>query len=227
MAEPTVGTSRTPWPVPALFGLAMALLVLLTGPLLLFNPWFVSFEQGRNDVPQLLATTQAQVDRVTSSMLCDLVICSGDFGEGIADGPPLLTSAERSHMRDVGHLVRLLVLVWIGALVVAVAGAIVLRRERHRMGRALLTAGAAVGSLAVVLAAFFAIDFEQAFLDFHAVFFPEGNFLFGPDSNLLRLFPQNFWFEVALTAGMAIILSGLVVMTVGWRLWRVPAVVSG
>jgi integral membrane protein (TIGR01906 family) len=211
--------SATSW-LGILLGVSTALLVLLTGPLLLFNPWFVSVEQARNEVPARLQTSQAEVDRVTSAMLCDLVLCGGDFGQGLDGGPPLLTDAERSHMRDVGRLVRLLVITWLGAVAVAIASLVLLRRRRQAVGRALLLAGGLVGSLAVVLAAYFAIDFNGAFLAFHEVFFPQGNFLFGPDSNLLRLFPENFWFEVSLSAGIAIILSALAVILVGWRLWR-------
>ncbi len=200
--------------------MAMALLVLLTGPLLLFNPWYVSIEQARNDVPAALGTTQAAVDGVTGPMLCDLWFACDDFSEGLPGGPPLLTDAERSHMRDVSQLVRLLVVVWAGAAAVALAALLLLRRRRRVMGLALVASGAAVGSLAVVLAAIFAVAFDRAFLAFHEVFFPQGNFLFGPDSNLLRLFPEGFWFDAALTAGIAIILSALAAILIGWRLWR-------
>jgi len=198
----------------------MALLILLTGPLLLFNPWYVSVEQARNDVPAALGTTQTAVDGVTSAMLCDLWLGCDDFGEGLSGGPPVLTDAERSHMRDVAHLLRLLLVVWASAATVALAALLLLRRDRRAVGGALAASGAVVGTLAVVLAAIFAVAFDQAFLAFHEVFFPQGNFLFGPDSNLLRLFPEGFWFDAALTAGIAIILSALAAILVGWRLWR-------
>jgi len=220
-ASPAVPRRRVPGPLVGVLGLAMAVLVLLTGPLLLFNPWFISVEQARNDVPARLATSQAEVDRVTGAMLCDLLLACDDFGERL-DGAsqPLLTDAERSHMRDVSRLVRLLVAVWIAAAVLAIALLVVLRRDRRRIGLALLAAGGLVGTLAVILAGVFAVAFDQAFLAFHEVFFPQGNFLFGPDSNLLRLFPEGFWFDASLTAGIAIILTALAVVLAGWRLLR-------
>ncbi len=217
---PAAPRGSAPGYVGILLGASMAVLVLLTGPLLLFNPWFVSVEQARNDVPARLQTTQAEVDRVTGAMLCDLWLRCDDFGEGLDGGPALLTDAERSHMRDVSNLVRLLIVLWLGAAGVAVASLVVLRRDRRAMGRAFMASGGLVGSVAVVLAAFFAVDFDQAFLAFHEVFFPQGNFLFGPDSNLLRLFPEGFWFEASITAGIAIILSALAVLLAGWRLRR-------
>ena len=74
-----------------LFGLAVATAVLLTGPLLLFVPPFVSFEQSRHDVPALLGTDLATVDRATTSMLGDLLL-GGDFGSAS-------TARSRSWMR--------------------------------------------------------------------------------------------------------------------------------
>jgi integral membrane protein (TIGR01906 family) len=153
-------------------------------------------------------------------MLCDLWFACDDFSEALPGGSPLLTDAERSHMRDVSRLLRLLLVVWAVAAVVALAAALLLRRSRRVVGIALVASGAAVGSLAVVLAAIFAVAFDQAFLAFHELFFPQGNFLFGPDSNLLRLFPEGFWFDAALTAGIAIIGFALAATLVGWRLWR-------
>lgn len=204
-----------------LLGVSMALLILLSGPLALFNPWFVSYEQARNDVPARLATTQAEVDRVTSGMLCDLFTGCDDFGQSLAgSSTPLLTPAERSHMRDVGRLVRLLALLWLLAAAVAIGMLVALRRDRHRIGGALLSAAAAVGTGAIILALIFAVDFNQAFIGFHEIFFPQGNYLFGPGSNLLKLFPEGFWYDVSLSAGVSIILTALVVLVVGWWLWR-------
>jgi integral membrane protein (TIGR01906 family) len=193
---------------------------VLTGPLVLFNPWFVSFEQARNDVPARLDTTRAEVDRVTGAILCDLVLGCDDFAVGLHGSAALLTDAERSHMREVSHLVRTLWLVLLVAAALVVASLVALRRERRRIGLILLWTSGSVAIAAIVVGAFFAVAFEQAFLLFHELFFPHGNFLFAPDSNLLRLFPEGFWFESALVAGLLIVLSGLVATLAGWRLVR-------
>jgi hypothetical protein len=196
------------------FAVAAALAILLTGPLLLFNPWFVSFEQGRFGVAEALATNQAGVDRVTAPMLADLVR-NGDFGESLSGSTPLLDSAERSHMRDVGGLVRALLASEVVALVVLTLAGRRLRSARARRGRLLLLAAGGVGAAAIVLGAFFAISFETAFAAFHALFFAAGTWQFGPDSNLLRLFPDPFWFEVSLLAGASIVLSALIAALFG------------
>lgn len=179
---------------------------MLTGPLLLFNPWLVSLEQGRHGVAASLATDQTSVNRVTVAMLGDL-FTDGDFLASIDNGPPILDAAERSHMQDVGGLVRVLALLEVVAVVALLVTGRMLRDERPRRGRLLLRAAAGVGIAALVLGAFFALAFDTAFAAFHALFFRAGTWQFGPDSNLIRLFPEPFWFETSLLAGISIVIS--------------------
>jgi ABC-type dipeptide/oligopeptide/nickel transport system permease component len=200
---------RTGMPVVLAFGLAVATLILLTGPLLLFLPPVVSLEQARHDVPARLGTDRATVDRATASMLGDLLL-NGDFAVSIDGQQPVLDESERSHMRDVGGVVRGLVLADVVALVVAVVADRRLRSEPDRRGRAILAAAGGIGIAAVVLGALFALAFDAAFAAFHALFFAAGTWQFGPDSNLLRFFPQPLWFEMALVAGATIVIGAAV-----------------
>jgi hypothetical protein len=198
------------------FGPAVAAVVLLTGPLLLFLPPVVSVEQARHGVPELLGTDQATVDRATASMLGDL-LRNGDFRVSIDGEQPVLDDSERAHMRDVGGVVRGLILADLLALVVVLIAGRRLRTEPTRRGRAMLLAAAGIGAAAVVLGAFFALAFDTAFAAFHAIFFAAGSWQFGPDSNLLRFFPQPLWFELALIAGATIVLSALLVILLARR----------
>jgi integral membrane protein (TIGR01906 family) len=196
---------------------------VLTGPLLLFNPWLVSAEQSRHGVAASLGTDQANVDRVTVAMLGDLFV-NGDFSASLDGSAPILDASERSHMRDVGGLVRVLAALEGGALVVLLLTAWLLRREPARRGRLLLRAAAVVGFVALLLGAFFAVDFDVAFASFHAIFFQAGTWEFGPDSNLIRLFPEAFWFETSLLAGLSIVVSALLAAGVALRGMRAAPV---
>ena len=180
--------------------------IVLTGPLLLFNPWLVSAEQARHGVAASLSTDQGSVDRVTAAMLRDLFV-GGDFAASLDGDAPILDSSERSHMADVGGLVRVLAAVEAVAVVVLLIAGRLLRGDRARRGRLLLGAALAVGAVALVLGLFFALAFDTAFASFHALFFREGTWQFGPESNLIRLFPEPFWFEASLLAGLSIVLS--------------------
>ena len=69
------------------------------------------------------------------------------------------------------------------------------------------------GILVAAIAGLFAVAFEPAFLAFHYIFFPQGNFLFDPaTSNLLALYPEAYWYGVALRIGIAFIVT---VLTIG------------
>lgn len=166
----------------------------------------VSLEQGRHGVPVSLGTDQASVDRVTLAMLRDLFV-DGDFAASLDGAGPLLDASERSHMSDVGGLVRVLALLEAIALVALLLTGRMLRNERPRRGRLLRRAAGGVGISALVLGSFFALAFDTAFAAFHALFFRAGTWQFGPDSNLIRLFPEPFWFEISLLAGASIVLG--------------------
>jgi hypothetical protein len=95
------------------------------------------------------------------------------------------TADEISHMTDVRRL-------FDGAKILIPAGffvmAIRLQRARAQSAEAMLrlardgaiAAGVAVAALGLIAA----IAFEQAFLFFHEVFFPQGNFLFDPTTSI-------------------------------------------
>ncbi len=208
------------------YALAVAIVIALAGPLLLFNPWFVRLEQRRSDVvlPVLGfgVDQQRAVDDATGIILLDLYT-HGDFNVSVQGGPagplPLLTDPERSHMRDVSGLLRVLAGVLAAAVVVVVVAGSRLR-DRRRRGRLLLIAAGAVGAVAIVLAIVFAVAFEPAFLAFHTLFFPPGTYLFGPGSNLIKLFPERFWFESSLAAGATIVVAALLAALRSRRLMR-------
>jgi integral membrane protein (TIGR01906 family) len=129
---------------------------------------------------------------------------------GIPDPPApgrFYTADEISHMEDVRR-------VFDGAKLLIPAGffvmAIRMQRARTRSTEAMLRLirdGAVVAGIAVaavgIVAAF---AFEQAFLLFHEVFFPQGNFLFDPaTSNLVRLYPDWYWQGITFRIGLSFI----------------------
>jgi integral membrane protein (TIGR01906 family) len=210
---------RAPWFIAAALGVSLAVVILFAGPLLLFNPPFVSGLQQRHEVAAAFGVPAAEVDRVTTELLLDL-LTDGDFDSAFAGGPPLLNERERSHMHDVARLVRILAISVVVAAVVAVLSARRMRGEPRRVGAVMLRTAAVIGAAALALALTFAIAFEPAFLAFHAIFFPPGTYLFEPGSNLITLFPQGFWFDASLAAGATILLSALLCALAGYRLWR-------
>jgi integral membrane protein (TIGR01906 family) len=210
---------RAPWAAGLLFGVSLAVVVTLAGPLLLFTPWFTSARQARHGVAAALSTTTPEVDRVTGEILGDLY-ADGPFDAALSGDEPLLNERERSHMHDVAVLVRVLVGVLVMALVIGGVAFAWLRREPGRIGRIMLVVGGVIGGIAIVLAGIFAVAFEPAFLAFHELFFPPGTYLFEPGSKLITLFPEAFWFDAALAAGATIVIAAVLITLIGFRLWR-------
>lgn len=123
-------------------------------------------------------------------------------------------------MSDVSRLVRLLAAILGVSVVVAVVTGYRLRREPRRQGEIMMMCAAALGATALVLAGFFALAFDTAFLLFHQLLFPAGTYLFATGSNLITLFPEPFWFDAALVAGASIVLGALLVAVIGFLRWR-------
>jgi len=165
---------------------------------LLFNPWWVLPAQQRAGVAAITGLPDAEVARITTAIIGDATIGPPDFAVA-TDGAPVLDVAERGHMRDVyGVLRAFAVLSAIAGSAVAVLG---LRHRREAWWwRAVGRAALATAVIGVGAGLLFVAFFDAAWLAFHAVFFPEGNFAFDPRvERLTQLFPTSFWTDAATT----------------------------
>ena len=112
---------------------------------------------------------------------------------------PLFDDNERSHMADVRAVFQLTKVSFVaGVLIVLGVLRWTVRPMRLRLVRdAAISAGIGVAAVAVMAV----VAFDPLFMLFHEVFFPQGNFLFPPDSNLLVLYPDEYWYGVTLRIG--------------------------
>lgn len=126
---------------------------------------------------------------------------------GGGDEPPTFanvpfTANEVSHMVDVRHVFDLVKLAIPTGLVVII---IRMQRARRRGSRAMwrLVRDGSLAALAIVaiVGTAAALAFEPMFMLFHEVFFPQGNFLFPPSSNLIRVYPD--WYFEGMTLRIA------------------------
>lgn len=132
-----------------------------------------------------------------------------------AQQPPRLAAAdhftggERAHMADVRNV---FIPAQAAAAVAALAALLLAVRAWQRGTLARLVRAGALTALVLVaaVAAIAAASFEAAFLLFHQIFFPQGNFLFEPGSNLLALYPQDYFYGVTLRIGAAFVAGALV-----------------
>jgi integral membrane protein (TIGR01906 family) len=130
----------------------------------------------------------------------------------ISFGAVVFTAAENAHMADVRN-------VFIGARIVGIVAALVatllLVRAARRGRRAAVVlardAAIAAGIGTAIIAVAAAVAFDPLFLLFHEIFFPQGNFLFPADSNLLAMYPDPYWYGVTLRLAIAFIAAMAVI----------------
>ena len=117
-------------------------------------------------------------------------------------GGSVFTPSEYAHMADVRTV---FVAFRIAAAAAGIIGiGLVLRvARRDRRATVVLVRDAALTAAVgvAVIAVAGVVAFDPLFLLFHEVFFPQGNFLFPADSNLLAVYPDEYWYGVTLRIG--------------------------
>ena len=212
-------TNRIDTPV---FGLAFAVFGLVTLALGWSGDWaYAALATATGNTSATLAVPPDRREACGQVMVMDLarllelhrawatyVVGASDVAVGPACS--LFTSDEYAHMADVRGVFRGAEVAAVGALVVAAYR--VVRARRRRGALRLIRAGALV-SVAIVgaIALAAAVAFDSLFLLFHEVFFPQGNFLFTPDSNLIRLYPEWYWQGITAGVGASFIAVSLAV----------------
>lgn len=201
-----------------LTALATALVLVALAVVPFLSPAWVAFEQGRAEAAAWTGFSEPVLRQATDAVLLDLVT-GGDFVIE-ADGQPLLTARERSHMVDVQ---RVFAGFGLAALVAAV-GLVVLYAGARRLGHperwwSAVGAGARWLVVAIVAAGVVAVvAFEAAFEVFHRLFFTGGSYTFDPRTDrLVQLFPFRFWSETTLALGAVVIGLAILVAVVARR----------
>ena len=201
-------------------GLAAALVILALAIAPFLTPAWVGFAQTRAQAEAWTGWTTEQLATVTGQVLADLVVGPPDF-DATLDGAPVLNDAERSHMRDVRGVFAAFYAVALGAAAVLVVAFLAARgvAARTRFWRRLERTGLVVAGVTVVGGLAGVLLFDQAFLLFHEIFFPGGNYLFDPSTErLVQLFPQSFWVESSVGVGaVVVVLAVALTLVARWR----------
>lgn len=135
------------------------------------------------------------------------------------NGESLYNARELRHMRDVKTVTQYAYLAAIIVGLLALASALFLTsrsKTRPHLRRGLmygaLFALALVASIVIVAV----VNWNVFFTGFHQLFFEGGSWRFEYSDTLIRLFPEQFWFEAALTiGGFTVIGAGLTFLLAG------------
>jgi hypothetical protein len=191
-----------------LLSLATAITILAVALVLLLTPFWTHFALGQSGSVAPGGGIDAAIQ--ASDKTVGALVTHGSFDFAAPDGSPMYTADEQGHMRDVQVVLYGFLLLAVVSLVFVVVS--LWRGARDAAPwRAVARGGLwLIGAMIVSgLFAFFA--FDAAFLLFHEIFFPGGNFSFGPHSNLIRLYPEPFWELSSAALGTLAIVGALIV----------------
>ena len=127
----------------------------------------------------------------------------------VNEGKSLFTESEISHLIDVNRLLTMMKAIWIiTGLSLVLSG-----KERFLISaQSSLKFGVV---LAGIVAVFAMMSWEAFFIGFHKLFFPQGNWAFPPDSNLLMIYPEYFWQRMSgLVMGTVLVIYGALMIVV-------------
>ena len=186
----------------SLLALAAAALAIGATTAIFLTPPVIHLLLSVSDAHTVLGVEPRVAEALSDALVGDL-LTDGAFDAPLGDAP-LLSASERSHLVDVGALLRAVLVAGLGGLITLAAA----RTRRRAWLRVAIRDGAAliVGG-ALVAAAAFTLAFDATFSFFHGLFFAAGTWTFNPATDrLVQLYPQEFWTLAALLFCLALAL---------------------
>lgn len=142
-------------------------------------------------------------------------------GLRLPDGQALFTQGEVQHMVDVKNLIGVVYV--IGAVLAVLAIVLIAYLARRYAGgvrRGLFAGALATLGLIAVLAVAAILGWESFFTTFHQLFFNAGTWTFYATDSLIRLYPEQFWIDSALTIAALVLVTVVVVLVTCWPTGR-------
>jgi integral membrane protein (TIGR01906 family) len=186
----------------SLLALAAAALAIGATTAIFLTPPVVHLLLSVSDAHTVLGVEPRVAEALSDALVGDL-LTDGAFDAPLGD-TPLLSAGERSHLVDVGSLLRVVLVAGLGGLTVL---ALARTRRRTWLRVAIRDGAALIVGGALVAAAAFTLAFDATFSFFHGIFFAAGTWTFNPATDrLVQLYPQEFWTLAALLFCLALAL---------------------
>jgi integral membrane protein (TIGR01906 family) len=205
---------------------ALPILLVLSSVRQIMTPAFLNFEYTWPGFPEDFYGFTTE-DRLKYAPLAIDYLLNGEditFLSNLRfpDGSAMYNVRELQHMRDVKAVTQITFAIGVVAGFIALVSAYLLGRRvstRRELRNGLLNGSIlTLGMIAaIVLAA--VINWDYFFTGFHTLFFEGGTWRFAYSDTLIRLFPEQFWFDAALLIGGMTTLGALIILTAMWR-WK-------
>jgi len=136
---------------------------------------------------------------------------------------PLYNDSEISHMVDVKNVADAMTQVAYaagGVVIVGLALLLIPAANRAYGWRTLFLAGLGTVIVLAVIALLILLGWQFFFVQFHELLFPPGTWTFAYTDSLIRLFPEQFWFDFGVIASVGTLALGLLVTLAGYVMSR-------
>ncbi len=213
------------WPrlIQYLLVLALPVALLMADIRIATGHWFVHWEYGKADFPpDSYGFSTAERTRL-AEVCVDYLATSADIsllGDlQLDNGEPAFNERELRHMADVQLVYDRLMMAGIVAALVLLGGItalLVAKYPRHRAPAALWGGSLLTLGLMGVVGAYMLLNWNDFFTTFHRIFFEGGTWTFPLSDTLIRLFPMQFWIDVAIVIVVPLVIETIVAGIIGW-----------
>lgn len=203
--------------------LAFPFLLVMVSIRLVMTPLFLQLVYNRPGFPEDFYGFTTQ-DRLTHAPGALTYLLNGEditflSSMRFPDGQAMYNERELRHMRDVKLVTQIAYSAAVAVGLVALVAALGLAANpttRRHLRRGLLY-GSSVTLIIIMAIVFVAVvNWNVFFSGFHQLFFEGGTWRFQYSDTLIRLFPEQFWFEAALAiGGLTVTGAGLTFLVTG------------
>lgn len=134
---------------------------------------------------------------------------------------PLYNEREISHMVDVKKMTDAIGAIFrVVAILIALGLVVVVAQPQTRplLPFIIYRGGLATVIVLTVIALFILVGWSFFFVFFHELLFPAGTWTFAYTDSLIRLFPEQFWFDIGVLMSLTPLALGVVLTAVGYFL---------
>jgi integral membrane protein (TIGR01906 family) len=137
----------------------------------------------------------------------------------IEDGTcPMFSQTANKHMEDVKIVTQAAYAFGtLGGILALGIGYSLWRKDRYRLRLAVLRGSLLTLGLIVTIITLSVVAWDFFFDTFHALFFEDGTWQFYYSDTLIRLYPEQFWFDSAILVGIMTTLGAVVLLVVTGR----------
>lgn len=207
--------------------LAYPFLLVMIFVRIVMSPLFLQFEYNRPGFPEDFYGFTVQ-DRMSYAPIAIEYLLNAEDISFLGDlrfpnGTEMYNVRELQHMRDVKLVTQYAFIAAVIVGILAVATAYVLWHSRpHMLCAALLTGSRLTIGIIAAIVIISVISWDTFFTTFHTLFFAGGTWQFAYSDTLIRLFPEQFWFDAAIIIGGATLLVSLITLIIISRRIRTP-----